>query len=504
MAPRPAILLIGVLTVAGSAGIGAIRGVPVPKYHDEFSYLLAADTFSTGRVTNPAHPLWEHFETFHVIQQPTYASKFPPAQGLLLAIGQTVTGHPIAGVWLGAALMAAAIAWMLYGWVAPRWAFAGGLVALLQFGVSSYWAQSYWGGAAAAIGGALLFGGFRRVLDGRSSGGAASAAGLVVLANSRPFEGMLVALPVLVSFLVWSLRDVNRRQLHVSRAIVSALGVLVAGGVLTGYYNYRVTGAPWRLPYQVHETTYRVDPIFLWRAPRPTPEYRHDAIREFHTKFELRMYENQLPIGRYGYRVTKLDQFQHLWRFYLGVVLTVPLVALPWVLRDRWLLVPVTSIALLSAGLLLETWVLRHYAAPATAPVVLLVVASLAHVAGGRPRVAAATAVLVLAGLLWRVTTDARAPTEDGWHLRRAALQRQLEADADRHLVVVRYAPGHSAQNEWVVNAADIDASAVVWARDMGDERNQALVRYFHDRRIWLLSVDADDRPHLSRYPPTR
>src|SRR5213592_4229882 len=191
LTPGRAIVAAGVIGFAAAALTAAISGIPVPQIHDEFSYLLAADTYAHGRLTNPPHPLWPWFETFHVLQQPTYMSKYPPAQGLFLALGQLI-GLPIAGVWLSAALACAAVTWMLLPWMPERWALGGGVLLALHPAMLG-WSHSYWGAALSILGGALVVGNVGRVENpSHIRDSLLLGVGIVLLANTRPWEGFIL------------------------------------------------------------------------------------------------------------------------------------------------------------------------------------------------------------------------------------------------------------------------------------------------------------------------
>jgi hypothetical protein len=131
------------------------------------------------------------FESVHIIQQPTYMSKYPPLTGLILALGQKVFSLPWVGILLSIAVLCGTVAWALQNWLPPVWAFLGTVIAVLKIGILSYWSESYWGGTVAAIGGGLLIGSLSGLI--RRPGirsGLPAAIGIALLANSRPFEGL--------------------------------------------------------------------------------------------------------------------------------------------------------------------------------------------------------------------------------------------------------------------------------------------------------------------------
>jgi hypothetical protein len=85
---------------------------------------------------------------------------------------------------------------------------------------------------------------------------------------------------------------------------------------------------------------------------------------------------------------------------------------------------------------------------------------------------------------------------------RRIYVIRQLAAIPGKLLVFVRYYPQHIFQDEWVYNAANIDAARVVWARDLGEAEDEKLRGYYPDRAVWLLEPDFRP-PKLTALPPT-
>lgn len=516
------LIVVGLLTLTLRAALLPVEPIPEPIVHDEFGYLLAADTFAHGRLTNPTHPMWVHFETFSVIQKPTYQCFAQPAQGLILALGQIVAGHPFWGVWLSIGLMCSAICWMLQGWLPPAWALLGGLLAIMRYGTFTYWADSYWGGAMGAIGGALVLGALPRVKRSPHVRNALlMGLGLTVLATSRPFEGVVLSLPVAIALLAW-IAGKQRPPWRVAlRSVVLPLClVLAALGAGISYYCWRVTGNPFQLPYQVERQQYAVVPYMLWQPLRPEPVYHNEVARRLYSRDEILAYTTCRTL------IGAIAKLIRTWQFYLGPALTVPFLALTLVLpfgfswrqishETRFLIV---TLGVTFSGMMAETFYSPHYVSPSTAVILALALLALKCVYQWQWRgkkcgifLARAIPIICLSLFLLRAIHGPLAGDEffaNAWYQRRpvsfgrATVLSELSRLPGKQLVMVRYKPDHGAFEEWVYNERDIDAAKVVWARELAPSEHDQLLKYFADRRAWLLEAD-EKPPKLSPYVKT-
>ena len=515
-----AVLAVGLLALATRAALLPILPVPKPSIADEFGYLLSGDTFAHGRLTNPTHPMWIHFETYTIIQKPTYTSVFYPAQGLFLALGQVISGYPFVGVWLSVGVMCAAICWMLQGWLPPNWALLGGCLAVIRLGTFSYWANSYFGGAVAAIGGALVLGALPRIKRRlRVSNALLMGIGLAILANSRPYESVFLGLPVGVALLAWMLGKAGPSFGTSMRRILLPIGLVLAltiGGMM--YYFWRTTGSPFNSPYLINMATYFPVPAFPWQSPTKVLNYHHPDMQYF---YEGSKYGGW-PVPSYKtaranpgrVAILKLIRF---WLFYLGPILTLPFLA--WVTikpcraiyqsisrKTRFLLL---CCGVFTFGLLLPIFFNPHYAAPITCCLYALLLQAMRNMRlwgwrGERQGIFLTRAIptICLVMLLLRAAVpllhiSLEATWDYSWFspqfesVGRAEVLSRLRDYPGNQLVIVRYKPDHSdVSNELVYNEADIDRSRIVWARDMGAAENEELVRYFKGRRIWLAEPD--------------
>jgi hypothetical protein len=437
--------------------------------------------------------MWRHFETFHVIQQPTYASKYPPGQGAFLALGQ-ILGHPILGVWISVAFMAMAISWMLYQWVPPKWALLGSALAVVQVGFPTYWGQSYWGGAVAALGGALVYGSVRAAArEPRLGYGLLFGGGAMLLAATRPLEGILAGLPAGLVLIGLAIGKAPGRARLLGRVVLPALVILLATMAGLGYYNARVTGDPLRLPYQVYNEAYHMGAQFPWQEPSPVIDYRHKALSDFKRVWILERAEAQ----REHFMLALVYKFLGIEKFFLGPGLLAVL-AISARAAGRWILLPMVASAVVLGAVLMTKGALPHYAAPVTGPLLILVFEGLRRLHASRQRVHGPTlAALILLGYLPYLAFRSpvfRSPETKAFSYERHRIVEAVREKEGDDLVIVRYGDGHNFHQDWVYNRADIDSADVVWARYMSQEENRELVRYFEGRRVWELEVNQSIR----------
>jgi hypothetical protein len=402
---------------------------------------------------------------------------------------------------------------MLQGWLAPPWALLGGVLAVIRLGTFSYWMNSYWGGSVAALGGALALGALPRIKSHhRVRDVLLMGVGFAILANSRPYEGLFFAVPV-IGALLWWMRSGNAppRQVSLGQIILPLSTVLLLTATWMGYYFWRVTGSPFRTPFQVNVATYNPVPYFPWQAMKAIPVYHHGVMRIFYLGWWMRQYE----FGQSRPLLLFLLKNCIFWLFFFGPLLGFTVFIVCFVLpygvsfrdfggKTRLLMLVCGSVML---GSLLPVYFNAHYVAPITCAIYALILIALRNIRRWKPRGGAVgidivrsvplIAVLMLALCVASTAIrDNHVPQLATWYSpivvnsSRARIIAQLSQQPGQHLVIVRYNPDHAPVTEWVFNGADINGSKIAWARDMGTEQNSELIRYFKERTVWTVNPD--------------
>lgn len=514
------VIAVGLAAIVIRAALLPIFPVPEPVIHDEFGYLLIADTLASGRVTNPPHPFWKHFESIYVLQQPTYTSQYPPATGIVLGAAQAVFGQPWWGLLIGMGVFCSLMCWMLQAWLPARWALLGGVLAILQFAIISYWVNSYWGGTVPAIGGVLVLGGLARLRRKPAFWNAIwTALGLSILMNSRPAEALIFGLVICAVLCWWVFKTAELELLPTLRNIAAPMVILLSitlGGML--YYNVRVTGRALELPYMLHQRLYGSPQAYWWQRPVLAKSFRHKEMEDDYLR-QLRLYQRRSSPAELAKATA--GRIRDYWLFYVGAAFTIPFLFLPWVLRERGVpLVLAMSVPFAFDYLTFHAFY-AHYAAPIAGMTMFMVVQCWRHLRVWRwhrkpvglflarmlPLVSAlgvfsvlCASVLFAHGVNQSLIT-ALCQAYIPFRSPREAMISQLENLGGKHLIFVHYTqPGHSPDDEWVYNRADIDKSDVVWAREMSADSDNQLRRYFAHRKVWVVDADAHP-PHLSPYP---
>ncbi len=490
--------------------------VPVPNLYDEFSHLLVADTLLHFRLANLMHPMHRFFETFFVLQEPTYSSIYPLGQGLMLALGRVISGGPWAGVLLSTGGFCAFCYWALRAYVTPAWALLGGLLAVIQFGPLNLWMNCYWGGSFPALAGCMVFGALPRLgeawargLPGRKRDAAILGIGFGLHLLTRPFESLLLALCI-ATFCLPVLRQRSRwRAFGHSWRVVSL--ALCPALLLIFLQNKQVTGSWTTLPEQLSQYQYGVPTTLTFQLPaKPHVQLTPQQALEYKAQALMHGPDTdtwQRFLMRLQYRVRD-------YRFFFLPPLYLAAAAFFFSLKRKIYMWVTSALAIFALGTNLFPYLLVHYLAAVTCLLVLVSVVGLQqirriHVRGVAAGAEIVRVIVLLCGaqfLLWYGLHlfEGEHPAfallqYETWDSinhqnpeRRIAVAKELAAVPGRLLIFVHYEPQHVFQQEWVWNRADIDASRVVFARDLGAEENAKLIRYYPNRRVLWFEPDQE------------
>jgi hypothetical protein len=466
---------------------------PLPIYADEFSFIFQAETFLEGRLTNPTPEYWEHFETFFIVQKPYFVSKFPPGQALFLALGKLLFNNYIIGIWISFYLACLAVYFMLKQWTTNVWAFLGTLAVASNGQFLNIWSNGYWGGAIAMMGGALLFGTIKAMVERKTTvrDGIFVAIGVSLLAYSRPYEGLfccfLLLIPI-VKYRLWQKISLNNFIFKLAGPAVIVL-FFTLGFLL--HYNKVITGGYLSLPYNLYHSQYETARSFVFQKPHPEREYLHADMESFHKNEAKIFFQRKTVAGFFKGVFVKIFTYT---RFYIRMAFLLPFVFLLFTRKNFWEKYALAIFVVLLFSNFLSTWEQHHYLAPVTGIGIFLVIAGLKKLLNSKftykqQYINTVVAMLLLSPILGFVSHYRNEKSKFTKY--KVDITNTLNQNSKKDLVFIRYndSSGKSTHS-WNYNNPNLEQNDVIWARDMGSEKNHQLMEYYNDRNIYFLIGD--------------
>ena len=269
-----------------------------------------------------------------------------------------------------------------------------------------------------------------------------------------------------------------------------------------GAYFKAVTGSPVKTAYQISYQTYGWPMSFPW-TPVQKIQQRNIELQRY---YEYETSEHERVDGPLDFIEYLSFRIQEYWRFFLGPLLTIPLIMLGHVWRRRRILFIGASGAV--AAVLLEGASTPHYISPATVMILAILVECCRYLNASHwrivPMLPAGMAVVLMLRI---VTQSAHLPytqklNYQSWccrvegNLRKARITEELSRKPGDHLVFVKAKTDENNLFQWVYNLAEIDQQRIIWARDLGDQRNAQLVQYYaaHHlaKNIWMVNPNVE------------
>jgi hypothetical protein len=281
-------------------------------------------------------------------------------------------------------------------------------------------------------------------------------------------------------------------------AVAVAIAVFaVAGWAMTREFK-AVTGHAFTLPYQVNQKTYGWPMTLAW-LPAKKIDYSHPEF-DLYRQWELKEHEYLVQPSKAPAGV--LIKYAYWWRFFFGVGLSATFLFAGRILRLRKLRTVWIAAAVVALMVLTEQTGYPHYLAAAAPAMMLFAVMGLRYLAQSRSIFGIAMVRLVVP--IWLVVLSVQAaefskpaarPNYPSWcctdarsHDREPLLEK-IAAAPGNHLVIVTYNLASYDTFDWVYNEPDIDAAKVIFARDMGADKNRELLAYYPERRVWRIVI---------------